>query len=141
MNPEMIFYAGLGVMILTTLLGRTVKERGMKTLSHEQLGFVMASFSKMRMVGMYVLFSIVGLYLALGYFECFDLITEMGINPTVGYFVLIILYILIIQGLGIAKLQKMDLPTQYLRSVYVGAGLQLLGICALLIGMINYMGQ
>ncbi len=141
MNPEMIFYAGLGVMILTTLLGRTVKERGMKTLSHEQLGFVMASFSKMRMVGMYILFSIVGLYLVLGYLKWLEYLTEMGINPTVVYFVLILLYIITSQGLSIAKLRKMDLPTEYLRSVYVGAGLQLLGICALLIGMINYMGQ
>lgn len=141
MNPELIFYAGLGVMILTTLLGRTVKERGMKTLSHEQLGFVMASFSKMRMVGMYILFSIVGLYLVLGYLKWLEYLTEMGINPTVVYFVLIMLYIITSQGLSIAKLRKMDLPTEYLRSVYVGAGLQLLGICALLIGMINYMGQ
>lgn len=141
MNPEMIFYAGLGVMILTTLLGRTVKERGMKTLSHEQLGFVMASFSKMRMVGMYILFSIVELYLVLGYLKWLEYLTEMGINPTVVYFVLILLYIITSQGLSIAKLRKMDLPTEYLRSVYVGAGLQLLGICALLIGMINYMGQ
>lgn len=141
MNPEMIFYAGLGVMILTTLLGRTVKERGMKTLSHEQLGFVMASFSKMRMVGMYILFSIVGLYLVLGYLKWLEYLTEMGINPTVVYFVLILLYIITSQGLSIAKLRKMDLPAEYLRSVYVGAGLQLLGICALLIGMINYMGQ
>lgn len=141
MNPEMIFYAGLGVMILTTLLGRTVKERGMKTLSHEQLGFVMASFSKMRMVGMYILFSIVGLYLVMGYLKWLEYLTEMGINPTVVYFVLILLYIITSQGLSIAKLRKMDLPTEYLRSVYVGAGLQLLGICALLIGMINYMGQ
>ena len=141
MNPEMIFYAGLGVMILTTLLGRTVKERGMKTLSHEQLGFVMASFSKMRIIGMYILFSIVGLYLVLGYLKWLESLTEMGINPTVVYFVLILLYIITSQGLSIAKLRKMDLPTEYLRSVYVGAGLQLLGICALLIGMINYMGQ
>lgn len=141
MNPEMIFYAGLGVMILTTLLGRTVKERGMKTLSHEQLGFVMASFSKMRMVGMYILFSIVGLYLVLGYLKWLEYLTEMGINPTVVYFVLILLYIITSQGLSIAKLRKMDLTAEYLRSVYVGAGLQLLGICALLIGMINYMGQ
>lgn len=141
MNPEMIFYAGLGVMILTTLLGRTVKERGMKTLSHEQLGFVMASFSKMRMVGMYILFSIVGLYLVMGYLKWLEYLTEMGINPTVVYFVLILLYIITSQGLSIAKLRKMDLPAEYLRSVYVGAGLQLLGICALLIGMINYMGQ
>ncbi|GDX50559.1 hypothetical protein LBMAG26_14180 [Bacteroidota bacterium] len=141
MNSEMIFYAGLGVMILTTLLGRTVKERGMKTLSHEQLGFVMASFSKMRMVGMYILFSIVGLYLVLGYLKWLEYLTEMGINPTVVYFVLIMLYIITSQGLSIAKLRKMDLPTEYLRSVYVGAGLQLLGICALLIGIINYMGQ
>lgn len=128
-------------MILTTLLGRTVKERGMKTLSHEQLGFVMASFSKMRMVGMYILFSIVGLYLVLGYLKWLEYLTEMGINPTVVYFVLIMLYIITSQGLSIAKLRKMDLPTEYLRSVYVGAGLQLLGICALLIGIINYMGQ
>lgn len=141
MNPELIFYAGLGVMILTTLLGRTVKERGMKTLSHEQLGFVMASFSKMRIVGMYILFCIVGVYLVLGYLKWLEYLTEMGINPTVVYFVIILLYIITSQGLSIAKLRKMDLPTEYLRSVYVGAGLQLLGICALLTGMINYMGQ
>lgn len=139
MNPELIFYAGLGVMILTTLLGRTVKERGMKTLSHEQLGFVMASFSKMRMVGMYILISIVGLYLVLGYLKWLEYLTEMGINPTVVYFVLIMLYIITSQGLSIAKLRKMDLPTEYLRSVYVGAGLQLLGLSALLIGMMNYL--
>ena len=141
MNSEMIFYAGLGLMIVTTFLGRTVKERGMKTLSHEQLGFVMASFSKMRMVGMYILFSIVGLYLVLGYLKWLEYLTEMGINPTVVYFMLIMLYIVTSQGLSIAKLRKMDLPTEYLRSVYLGAGLQLLGISALLIGMINYMGR
>ncbi|MEI8100267.1 MAG: hypothetical protein WCH09_01760 [Bacteroidota bacterium] len=141
MNSEMIFYAGLGVMILTTLLGRTVKERGMKTLSHEQLGFVMASFSKMRIVGMYILFCIVGVYLVLGYTKWLDYLAEVGINPTVCYFVLIMLYIVTSQGLSIAKLRKMDLPSEYLRSVYIGAGLQLLGISALLIGMINYMGH
>ena len=141
MNSEMIFYAGLGLMIVTTFLGRTVKERGMKTLSHEQLGFVMASFSKMRMVGMYILFCIVGVYLVLGYLKWLEYLTEMGINPTVVYFMLIMLYIVTSQGLSIAKLRKMDLPTEYLRSVYLGAGLQLLGISALLIGMINYMGR
>lgn len=97
-------------MILTTLLGRTVKERGMKTLSHEQLGFVMASFSKMRMVGMYILFSIVGLYLVLGYLKWLEYLTEMGINPTVVYFVLIMLYIITSQGLSIAKLRKWTYP-------------------------------
>ncbi len=59
MNSEMIFYTGLGVMSLTTLLVRTVKERGMKSLSHEQLGFVMASFSKMRIVGMCIWFWVI----------------------------------------------------------------------------------
>jgi hypothetical protein len=140
MNAKMIFYAGLGIMILTTMLGRTVTERGMKTLSHEQLGYVMSSFSKMRMTGMYILFGIVGLYLALGYFNKLNYFEEIGINPTMGYFVLMMLYVLISQGLSISKLQKMDLPSAYLRSVYIGAGLQLLGLGALLIGMMNYLG-
>jgi len=122
------------------MLGRTVKERGMKTLSHEQLGYVMSSFSKMRMTGMYILFGIVGLYLALGYFNKLNYFEEIGINPTMGYFVLMMLYVLISQGLSISKLQKMDLPSAYLRSVYIGAGLQLLGLGALLIGMMNYLG-
>jgi hypothetical protein len=141
MNSEMIFYGGLGVMSLTTLLGRTVKERGMKSLSHEQLGFVMESFSKMRIIGMYILFCIVGVYLVLGYTKWLDYLAEVGINPTVCYFFLIMLYIVTSQGLSIAKLRKMDLPAEYLRSVYIGAGLQLLGLSALLIGMMNYMGR
>jgi hypothetical protein len=141
MNSEMIFYGGLGVMSLTTLLGRTVKERGMKSLSHEQLGFVMESFSKMRIIGMYILFCIVGVYLVLGYTKWLDYLAEVGINPTVCYVVLIMLYIVTSQGLSIAKLRKMDLPAEYLRSVYIGAGLQLLGLSALLIGMMNYMGR
>lgn len=140
MNSETIFFVGLGVLIVTTMLGRTVKERGMKTLSHEQLGFVMASFSKMRMVGMYVLLGIVGLYLSLGYLGKLDDLESMGISPTFGYFLLLILYILINQGLGIAKLKKMELPAAYLRSVYIGAALQLLGLVALIIGMMSYMG-
>lgn len=140
MNSETIFFVGLGVLIVTTMLGRTVKERGMKTLSHEQLGFVMASFSKMRMVGMYVLLGIVGLYLSLGYLGKLDDLESMGISPTFGYFLLLILYILINQGLGIAKLKKMELPAAYLRSVYIGAALQLLGLVALIIGMLSYMG-
>ena len=137
MNSETIFFVGLGVLIVTTMLGRTVKERGMKTLSHEQLGFVMASFSKMRMVGMYVLLGIVGLYLSLGYLGKLDDLESMGISPTFGYFLLLILYILINQGLGIAKLRKMELPAAYLRSVYIGAALQLLGLVALIIGMMS----
>ena len=137
----MIFYAGLGVMIVTTFLGRTVKERGMKTLSHEQLGFVMTSFSKMRMVGMYILFCIVGVYLVLGYTKWLDYLKDLGYDPMVGYFILLMMYIITSHGLSIAKLRKMDLPTEYLRSVYIGAGLQLLGLSALLIGMINYMGR
>jgi len=140
MNSETIFFVGLGVLIVTTMLGRTVKERGMKTLSHEQLGFVMASFSKMRMVGMYVLLGIVGLYLSLGYLGKLDDLESMGISPTFGYFLLLILYILINQGLGIARLRKMELPAAYLRSVYIGAALQLLGLVALIIGMMSYMG-
>lgn len=140
MNSKTIFFVGLGVLIVTTMLGRTVKERGMKTLSHEQLGFVMASFSKMRMVGMYVLLGIVGLYLSLGYLGKLDDLESMGISPTFGYFLLLILYILINQGLGIAKLKKMELPAAYLRSVYIGAALQLLGLVALIIGMMSYMG-
>lgn len=88
---------------------------------------------------MYILISIVGLYLVLGYLKWLEYLTEMGINPTVVYFVLIMLYIITSQGLSIAKLRKMDLPTEYLRSVYVGAGLQLLGLSALLIGMMNYL--
>ena len=140
MNSETIFFVGLGVLIVTTMLGRTVKERGMKTLSHEQLGFVMASFSKMRMAGMYVLLGIVGLYLSLGYLGKLDDLESMGISPTFGYFLLLILYILINQGLGIAKLRKMELPAAYLRSVYIGAALQLLGLVALIIGMMSYMG-
>ena len=140
MNSETIFFVGLGVLIVTTMLGRTVKERGMKTLSHEQLGFVMASFSKMRIAGMYVLLGIVGLYLSLGYLGKLDDLESMGISPTFGYFLLLILYILINQGLGIAKLKKMELPAAYLRSVYIGAALQLLGLVALIIGMMSYMG-
>lgn len=140
MNSETIFFVGLGVLIVTTMLGRTVKERGMKTLSHEQLGFVMASFSKMRMAGMYVLLGIVGLYLSLGYLGKLDDLESMGISPTFGYFLLLILYILINQGLGITKLRKMELPAAYLRSVYIGAALQLLGLVALIIGMMSYMG-
>ncbi len=141
MNSEMIFYAGLGLMIVTTFLGRTVKERGMKTLSHEQLGFVMTSFSKMRMVGMYILFCIVGVYLVLGYTKWLDYLKDLGYDPMVGYFILLMMYIITSHVLSIAKLRKMDLPSEYLRSVYIGAGLQLLGLSALLIGMVNYMGR
>ena len=92
------------------------------------------------MVGMYVLLGIVGLYLSLGYLGKLDDLESMGISPTFGYFLLLILYILINQGLGIAKLRKMELPAAYLRSVYIGAALQLLGLVALIIGMMSYMG-
>ena len=55
----------------------------MKTLSHEQLGFVMASFSKMRMVGMYILYrwSLFGfrLHEVVGLSERFGLRSNGGI--------------------------------------------------------------
>lgn len=90
---------------------------------------------------MYILFCIVGVYLVLGYTKWLDYLKDLGYDPMMGYFILLMMYITTSHGLSIVKLRKMDLPSEYLRSVYIGAGLQLLGLSALLIGMMNYMGR
>lgn len=139
MNSEIVFYMGIGAMLITTIYSRVVRERGMKSLSNEELGALMQSFSKSRMVSLIALVSIIGLYMLLGYTHQLEALMEMGFNPMLGYFCLLILYLGITQGLGIARMRHMNLPQAYMKSVYLSAGLQLLGITAFGIGIIGYL--
>ncbi|MFM7638416.1 MAG: hypothetical protein ACKO67_01685 [Bacteroidota bacterium] len=139
MNNEAVFYVGIGIALVTTLLGRVIRERGLKTLNAEELHNLMTSFAKTRMVSVYVLFGIIAAYLILGATGSFEKLWAMGINTMYVYFGLLIVYVFVTQGMGIARMRKMTLPAAYMKSVYQSAVLQVVGIVSIAVGLMMYL--
>jgi hypothetical protein len=139
MNAEVIFYVGIAIALAATLWGRVIRERGLKTLNAEELHDLMSSFAKTRTVSVFVLVGIIALYLILGATGSFEKLWSMGVNPLYAYFGMLLVYVLVTQGLSIARMRTMNLPQPYLKSVYQSAALQVTGILSIAVGLVVYL--
>jgi hypothetical protein len=139
MNSESVFYVGMAVALAAMLWGRVIRERGLKALNAEELHGLMTAFAKTRTYSIIVLVAIIGLYLILGATGSFEKLWSMGVNPMYAYFGMLFIYVLVTQGLGIARMRMMNLPQPYLKSVYQSAALQVIGILSIAVGLVVYL--
>jgi hypothetical protein len=139
MNSESIFYVGMAVALAAMLCGRVIRERGLKSLNAEELHGLMSAFAKTRTYSIIVLVAIIALYLILGATGSFEKLWSMGVNPMYAYFGMLLVYVLVTQGIGIARMRTMDLPQAYLKSVYQSAALQVIGILSIAVGLVVYL--
>jgi hypothetical protein len=83
-------------MITSIIVSKILSEKGLKVLSNEEKGMLISNFSKTRMASVVILMSIVVIYLAAMYSGASVWLESKHINPTLSYFVLIALYIVIL---------------------------------------------
>jgi len=138
MNPEYIFFIGMGIMITTIIVSKILSEKGLKTLTNEEKGMLISNFSKTRMASVIILMSIVVIYLAAMYSGASVWLSNHNIDPTLSYFVLIALYIVILSSYTLKKQREMGLPKSYLDAQLKSQIVRFVGIVSLCIGMYFY---
>jgi len=138
MNPEYIFFIGMGIMITTIIVSKILSEKGLKTLTNEEKGMLISNFSKTRMASVIILMSIVVIYLAAMYSGASVWLRNHNIDPTLSYFVLIALYIVILSTYTLKKQREMGLPKAYLDAQLKSQIVRFVGIVSLCIGMYFY---
>lgn len=138
MNPEYIFFIGMGIMITTIIVSKILSEKGLKTLTNEEKGMLISNFSKTRMASVIILMSIVVIYLAAMYSGASVWLSNHNIDPTLSYFVLIALYIVILSTYTLKKQREMGLPKSYLDAQLKSQIVRFVGIVSLCIGMYFY---
>ena len=138
MNPEYIFFIGMGIMITTIIVSKILSEKGLKTLTNEEKGMLISNFSKTRMASVIILMSIVVIYLAAMYSGASVWLGNHNIDPTLSYFVLIALYIVILSSYTLKKQREMGLPKSYLDAQLKSQIVRFVGIVSLCIGMYFY---
>jgi hypothetical protein len=138
MNPEYIFFIGMGIMITTIIVSKILSEKGLKTLTNEEKGMLISNFSKTRMASVIILMSIVIIYLAAMYSGASVWLSNHNIDPTLSYFVLIALYIVILSTYTLKKQREMGLPKSYLDAQLKSQIVRFVGIVSLCIGMYFY---
>jgi len=138
MNPEYYFYLGMGIMITSIIVSKILSEKGLKTLTNEEKGMLISNFSKTRMASVIILMSIVIIYLAAMYSGASVWLSNHNIDPTLSYFVLIALYIVILSTYTLKKQREMGLPKSYLDAQLKSQIVRFIGIVSLCIGMYFY---
>jgi len=140
MNPEYYFYLGMGIMITSIIVSKILSEKGLKVLSNEEKGMLISNFSKTRMASVIILMSIVIIYLAAMYSGASVWLESKQINPTLSYFVLIALYIVILSTYTLKKQRELGLPKEYLDAQVKSQIVRFVGIVSLCVGMYFYFG-
>ena len=140
MKPEYYFYLGMGIMITSIIVSKILSEKGLKVLSNEEKGMLISNFSKTRMASVIILMSIVIIYLAAMYSGTSVWLESKQINPTLSYFVLIALYIVILSTYTLKKQRELGLPKEYLDAQVKSQIVRFVGIVSLCVGMYFYFG-
>lgn len=141
MKPEYYFFLGMGIMITTIIVSKILSEKGLKVLSNEEKGMLISNFSKTRMASVIILMSIVIIYLAAMYSGAANWLESRHIDPTLSYFVLIALYIVILSTYSLKKQREMGLPKEYLDAQLKSQIVRFVGIVSLCVGMYFYFGS
>lgn len=105
---EIALFGGIAILLIITILNRKQQEKALAQLSDEQRGRFVGQFSKLRMVNLYTLIALFVVY--------FVLVKTLPniIDPALMYFVLIFLYMSIVQVLSAKKMGEVDLPADYM---------------------------
>ena len=105
---EIALFGGIAILLIITIFNRKQQEKALAQLSDEQRGRFVGQFSKLRMVNLYTLIALFVVY--------FILVKTLPnvIDPALMYFVLIFLYMTIVQVLSQKKMVEVDLPDDYM---------------------------
>jgi len=130
---EIALFGGIGILLIITVFNRKQQEKALAQLSDEQRGRFVGQFSKLRMVNLYTLIALLVVY--------FVLVKTLSnlIDPALMYFVLIFLYMTIVQVLAQKKMGEVDLPADYM-TVYRKTNItRWLGMILMFSGFIYFM--
>lgn len=119
-----------------TMWGRIASEKGMKTLTEDQIATVRDRFTKSRKWSVILLSVIILSFILVSAYFKIDKVYAMY-----SYFVAFLLYTMFMSGLALSGLKKLGMPDEYIRSVWLASILRLLGLIVLVICMIIYLSQ
>lgn len=115
--------SGFLVLLATLIVSRIVNERAYRQLSKDEKVRLMDGFSTTRAYAFIPLFILIAAF--------WLLVTYTTINLqylTVGYFSLLICYVLIRTGMNQQKMRQLDLPKSYQRMFTISQMISLVGI-------------
>jgi len=138
MDPQQIFYIGMGVFILSTFGSRLIKEKGLKQLSNEQKGKLISAFTKTRINNTVLLLGIVVIYMVIVFFEQSG--TDFGFSPHLAYFTVLAAYLIFNYYLTFKRLAEMNAPEEYVKYTKISTLISGFGFASFLASMVYYMG-
>jgi hypothetical protein len=138
MDPQQVFYIGMGLFLLSSFGSRLVKERGLKNLSNEEKGKLVSAFAKTRVNNIVLLLGIVVIYMVIVFLEQSG--SNLGFNPHLAYFVVLAVYLLVSYYLTFKRLSEMNAPEEYIKFTKISNLISGFGFASFLASMVYYMG-
>ena len=114
--------SGIVALLVSMVLSRIINERGYRTLSADQKVRLMDGFSAQRAYSLIPMVVLVGAY--------FLLSTKTSLDPTMlagGYFVLLVVYVVVRGVLNHRKMKSLEMPDIYRRYFMISQALSVLG--------------
>jgi hypothetical protein len=115
--------SGFIALLVAMIVGRIISERGYRTLNSEEKVRLMDGFSKTRAYSMIPILILIGAY--------YLLMTKTDFDKTmisIGYFSLLIVYIIFRSIMSHKKLSSMDLPATCRRYFTISQTVSLVGV-------------
>jgi hypothetical protein len=138
MDPQQVFYIGMGLFLFSSFGSRLIKERGLKNLSNEEKGKLVSAFAKTRVNNIVLLLGIVVVYMVIVYFEQSG--TNFGFNPHLAYFAVLAAYLIFNYYLTFKRLAEMNAPVEYVKYSKISTLVSGLGFASFIASMVYYMG-
>jgi len=138
MDPQQVFYIGMGLFLFSSFGSRLVKERGLKNLSNEEKGKLVSAFAKTRVNNIVLLLGIVVVYMAIVFYEQTG--TDLGFNPHLAYFIVLAAYVIFNYYITFKKLTEMNAPVEYVKYTKISTLISGIGFASFLASMVFYMG-
>lgn len=113
-----------------TIWARFVSEKGMKLLSSDQKAALIDRFSKTRKWSVLILAAIILTFLAISYKFAIDRKVALY-----AYFGAFLLYTVVVQGITLVKISKLDFPKEFVRTSWMAGILRLAGLIILIVCM------
>ena len=142
MENIFIIYIAIGIIFFaTTIGGRIVSERGLKTLTDEQRGKLLNDFSKFRIYNLAALLGLIMIYVGFNYYQASLDVPILKMDVTLLYFILLGIYIVVTNVISFLKLKGADVTPEYKKSVYVATGLKVFGLLIVMAGVFMAFSQ
>lgn len=128
---EYIHIIGIAIMIASFIVSRIISEKGLKLLTNEEKGLLVSDFTQIRKSNVIILSAIVVIYLIVMYSGAAIYLEKSHIDPTVVYFILLFLYMILTSVIAYKKVKNLGLPEGYVTRIRTANMIKLIGFVCL----------